>query len=80
MDFHSNKKKNIFIKNGNIRSSVQFLLIGIGGGISYLGSEISSYWVGVIGICVGAVGGYAGLAGSVGVKPFKDESDFNGDN
>jgi hypothetical protein len=52
---------------------MQFLLIGVGGGLAYLGSEISSYWVGVIGILIGAVGGYAGLAGSGGVKPFRDK-------
>lgn len=65
--------KRIIIKDGNIRSSIQLLLVGVGWGGAYFGSEIS-FWLGIIGLCIAAIGGYSGLAGSVGVKPFKDKS------
>lgn len=65
--------KRIIIKDENIRSSIQLLLVGVGwGGGAYFGSEIS-FWLGIIGLCIAAIGGYSGLAGSVGVKPFKDK-------
>lgn len=73
MAFPSSKaiKRNI-IKDGNIRSSIQLLLVGVGWGVAYFGSEVS-FWLGIVGLCIAATGGYAGLAGSVGVKPFKDK-------
>lgn len=68
----NNAIKRTIIKDGNIRSSVQFLLVGVGWGVAYFGSEIS-FWLGIVGLCIAAIGGYAGLAGSVGIKPFKDK-------
>lgn len=66
--------RGLFIKNGNFRPYLMYVIGLTGIGLIYLSSELSSYWLGVLGMVVGSIGGYAARARALGIKPFRDES------
>ena len=74
LGFHNVSVKEILIKNGNFRLIFMLLFVMAGGFLIFVAGRISSYWLGIFGMVLCSVGGYAGRARSLGIKPFSHET------